>query len=284
MKNFISKIIFFSILLVIIIFLIRLFFRHIEMKINYNIAPENSVAVIGHSHPQTSVNDSYISEKISKNVKTYGVSGQSMFWTIVGARKLKHQGTKHFIIELTNSSYFTGWKTTDIKRGLKESTKINFLETKELFSLFAKDFIFTTKLLFKEPFPRKKVRGSYLKHNVLFKKEIVKENIENIFIEDFDDKIIHQFIKSNDSLSFVIFRAPQHPEYYNFVGKENEKQFIKNMNSFNKYKNCIVMDFGHKYKADSLFADLGHMNYKGATVFSEFLADSLIKKSKYYKN
>jgi hypothetical protein len=284
MNRFISKIIIFLTLLVVVIFSMNLFFRCIEMKMNYNIAPKGSVAVIGHSHVQTSVNDSLLSQKISKNVKNYGVSGQSMFWTIIGARKLKHQGTKHFIIELSNSSYFTGWKATDQKRGLQESSKVYFLKPNELINLFAKDFVFTTKLLLKEPFPKKKVRGKYVKHKFSFTKDIVKENDEDVFIQDFNDKIIHEFIKSNDSLSFVIFRAPQHPEYYNYLGGEDEKKFIKNLNSFDKYKNCRVLDFGHTYKSDSLFADLEHMNYKGAAIFSELLADSLMNIQEYDKN
>ena len=46
------------------------------------------------------------------------------------------------------------------------------------------------------------------------------------------------------------------------------------------------MDFGYKYKSDSLFSDLGHMNNSGATIFSSFFADTLsnIKQLQISKN
>ncbi|MFT7157889.1 MAG: hypothetical protein ACI8Q1_002913, partial [Parvicella sp.] len=45
--------------------------------------------------------------------------------------------------------------------------------------------------------------------------------------------------------------------------------------SFDKYQNCVLMDFGHIYDSDSLFSDLGHMNFRGSKVFTELLGDTL---------
>ena len=162
------------------------------------------------------------------------------------------------------------------------------MEPSEIVLLLKKDFIFTSKLLLRITTPTTKVQGNYTKHKKLFNNKIVKENLSNIYAPDFDDKVIHNFIENNDSSFFVLFRAPQHPKYYPYIGEINEKYFVDRLSSFGKYENCVIMDFGHKYNTDSLFADLGHMNYKGASVFSAFLADTLanipeLKINKYHK-
>jgi hypothetical protein len=285
MKSFLSNAVYFVLGFLMLVITVFFFSYILERKINRNILNEHSVSIIGHSHPKTSVNDSLLSQLLNKDVSNYGQNGQSMFWSIIGARKLKHQGSKTFIIELTNSTYTTGWKTTDRTRGLNESSKIYYVKQNEWQDLLRTDFTFTTELILQFPMPKTKVLGKFKKLDKSFEKKIVKENNKaNVFTPDFDDEIIHQFIKDNDSLNFIIFRAPQHPDMYDHIGPENENYFIDKFNSYQKYKNCQLMDFGHIYNTDSLFADLGHMNYKGATIFTEFLADTLLQLPVFKNN
>ncbi len=287
MFNFLKKIL--SFLIIFILISVSIFFisKRVEMNINNNILGENSLAIIGNSHPQTSINDSLLSQLTPFNVKNHSRSGQSMFWSIIGGKKLKFQGTKYFIIEITNSTYTTEWKTTDEQRGFRERDKRFFLEPSDWKHLFHKKPVFATKIFNTLHLPRTKLKGGFKKRKLVFTKNIVAENKikskENSFIPDFNDEIIHQFIKKNDSLFFIVLRVPQHPGYYTKENKENEKYYLKKISAFKNYKNCSVMDFGHKYKADSLFADFGHMNYNGSTVFSTFLADTISKIPKLFK-
>jgi hypothetical protein len=280
MHKILNETLVFATLLFIILSLLFCVFLFVEMKINKNIRDSNSLAVIGHSHPARAIDDGILGDLISLPVNNYSSGGQSMYWSIIGGRKLKYQGVKYFIIELTNSTYTTGWKTTDNKRGSWEVTKKYFLNMGDWLNLFKTNFKFTIKLFLQPSIPKQKLRGGFVKSERKFKNKIVKENVVNSnisgFRSDFDDNIIHEFIAKNDSLFFIILRVPQHPRFYDLKGANNEKFYKERLNSFKGYDNCIIMDFGHKYNEDSLFADLEHMNYKGARVFTKFLSDTLL--------
>lgn len=275
MIKFLIKLSSFSILFLLVYIFSFFIFRSIEKKINSNI-DENSLAIIGHSQPATSINDSLINTLTSLKVTNHGSGGQSMFWSIVGGRKLKYQGTRYFIIALTNSSYTTGWKTVDAIRGLREVNKKYFLNNYDWFFLLKKNFKFTIHLFFKPVIPKQKVSGKFK----ILKKQFVKENTNDsnigIFHPDFEDDIIHQFIENNDSVFFIVLRTPLNPEAIVQMKKGNEQHFQERLTAFKEYSNCKIMDFGHKYSNDSLFADMAHMNYNGASIFTQFLVDTLL--------
>lgn len=275
MKRFLIK--FFSFLLGLAVLQIFVFFllRSIELDLNKK-RDSQSIAIVGHSHAHVGMDDELLERYLKVPIDNYGVGGQSMFWSVIGARKLQYQGVRSFIIELTNNSYTTGWKTTDYTRGLREAKKKYFLSADEWSSLIRNDMKFTLNLFSKVSLPSIEVQGGYKKNDRKFNGKLVVENRGSHEREvDFDDSVIHNFICEHDSVSFVIVRAPQHPDYYKLLSDADELFFLAKLNDFKKHDNCLVMDFGHIFSEDSLFADLDHLNNKGADLFSSILADSL---------
>lgn len=277
MKKFLTKTVnVLSLTLITVCFLYSVFYL-IEKKINKQNIESNKLAIIGHSHPKHAINDSIISDKLAIKTKNYGVNGQAMFWSIMGARKLKIQGYNFFIIELTNNTYTTDWKKVDDKRMVGEIHKKFFIKKGEWFELLKKAPLETFKLFSKQILPRTRVRGEFTSLNTKYQPKIIKENLNNRFKPDFDDVLIHDFIRSNKKSKIILIRSPQHPDYYKNIDPNNERYFLNKIKQFKKYKNCIILDFGHIYKSDRFFSDPGHMNNIGGKEYSNFLGDTLRK-------
>ena len=91
-------------LLCAIIFLAQL----IDIRLNtHKNSNKNDIVFIGHSNIQYALNDSLISEKLNTKCINYGTGGQSLFWTVISARKHKLQGINNFIISLDEVTYVT---------------------------------------------------------------------------------------------------------------------------------------------------------------------------------
>ena len=279
MKNFIKKTTLLIILLIAISFLQYFIFGIIEKTKYRDSYPENSLAIIGHSHPSCAINDSLLSRDLGITCENHGVNGQGMFWSIIGGRKLCNQGLKHVLIEVSNNTYTTNWKTVVERRALNELHKKYFIKPTEWLDLLHSNPTVTIKLFMRQTLPRKRVTGSFFKNKLTFVPKQVEENSldsgDYKFKVDFNDEIIHNLIEENPSISFFVIRAPQHPRLYDNLTDSNEHYLINQLSKFRKHKNCIVMDFGHTYSEDKLFADLGHMNNTGADIFTKHLADSL---------
>ena len=251
----------------------------IDHQINKNIYQADKVAILGNSHAKTAINDSILTNNSNVSYTNYGVNGQSMFWSIVAGRKLYHQGVRNFIIELNNGSYTSGWKTTDKPRGSREFYNRHYITFSEWKSLYKQDVLFTIRMFSYLHLPTKKISGGYEKLTKEFSNQIVKENVsvlkEDTINIDFDDAMLHEFIKSHPDATFFILRVPQHRNFYQRISPQLEKKFQNKIAHFSRHSNCDVIDFGHTFNNDSLFADIGHMNFKGSHQFSYQLLDSL---------
>ena len=69
-----------------------------------------------------------------------------------------------------------------------------------------------------------------------------------------------------------LIRSPQHPKY---IYCENEEQLQKILKT--RYSQLFYLDFENFYLINDDYADLEHLNYKGAKKFSLFF-DGLLKK------
>ena len=85
----------------------------------------------------------------------------------------------------------------------------------------------------------------------------------------FIDKIVE--ICENKGIKLFLIRSPQHAKYTFY---SNEKVLQKIMNT--RYKKNYFLDFNNFPLANDEFADLEHLNYKGARKFSLFF-NSLLK-------
>ena len=280
MKTFIIKTILSIIVFAGIIFVSHFILGQVE-KVHYmESSSKNSLSIIGNSHPKCAINDGILSQHLNIKCKNNSVNGQAMFWSIIGGRKLCHEGLSYVVIELSNNTYTNNWKATVKGRAVAEIHKKYFLKKHEWFELAKTDFPLSLQLFTTQVLPRKRVRGEYFKNKGTFIPKLVNENNTNAFdfaeTVDFNDDIIHDLILENPKTSFFIIRAPQHPLYYEVIAKENEALFLKKIKKFKKHENCRVMDFGHLYDNNELFGDLEHMNHYGADKFTQILADSLV--------
>ena len=277
MNRFIKNIALILVLITFFYLSLLCFLWFFENEYNKNVSKEK-VVMIGHSHIEYGLNDSLLSEKLGVEFANFGRGGQSLFWSVISAKKHKVQGVENFIILLSNNSYTTGWKTFDKDRGVRETYLKNFLEKEDIFYLIKNDFNFGIKTLFKLKLPTRYIPGQFNKGNKPFEDKIVAANVN--LKPDFTDEVLHKFIRSNDSFNFVIVRLPLHIDSYNRI--YNETLFVEKLNNFKKYNNVIVLDYGHllgteEAKLDSLFMDFGHLNFRGANVVSEVLLDTLLK-------
>lgn len=253
--------------------LVFLGLRSIELSTNEDIK-KSEIAIIGHSHVEFSVNDSLLSKRLGLNFVNYGRGGQSLFWSLISAKKLRHQGVKDFVILLTNNSYTTGWKTFDSKRGKRETYLKNFMSANDFIYLFESDFLFTSQNFFHFDWPTRHIHGQYSKGKRKFEPRITKANLRQIV--DFDDELLHKFITENPNLRIVLLRAPLHPDYYNIIQSEKlEGSFLHRLKKFEQYKNVLILDYGHLLNKNRFFMDYGHLNEIGSFELTSVMSDTL---------
>ncbi|MFT6843499.1 MAG: hypothetical protein ACJASR_002281 [Psychroserpens sp.] len=165
---------------------------------------------------------------------------------------------------------------------MREIEKKYFLTPTDWLYLFKRDPSFALNYFVNLKFPRTLVGGKFTPKEAKFVNEVVKENKNNHNDNiDFNDSILHEFIIQNSSIIFVIFRAPQHPNYYSTLKNSEEETFQSRFNAFESYSNCMTLDFGFDFKNDHLFSDLEHLNSVGASHFTEKFADTLRKDARY---
>ena len=277
MNKFFKNLIAFATVIILVRIITFFILNLVEKRINKDIYNCPDIAVIGNSQTRNSINDIVLGINLSKSAKNYGQGGQSMFWSIIGSRKLAHQGVDCFLINMTNSTYEDDWKTITLKRVLRESKKVYFLKLEDWIDLFKKDFFVTATLLFKIIKPSKTVKGRFGTLDLKFKNVNLSEAKEHNRREStFDDDIIHEFITENINSNIILFRAPQHPVYYKQLNY-NDDEFKSKLKSFGmRYPNCLTLDFGHYFNEDSLFMDPIHLNKEGSNIFTKILSDTLL--------
>jgi len=117
--------------------------------------------------------------------------------------------------------------------------------------------------------PRQKV-DSIIKSNEKQKKLNSTKIVVDTTNLPFVDKIAS--ICKNKGIKLFLIRSPQHPKY---AYCENEEQLQKILKT--RYSQLFYLDFENFYLLNDDYADLEHLNYKGAKKFSLFF-DALLKK------
>ncbi|MDX1462989.1 MAG: hypothetical protein R3359_08030 [Marinirhabdus sp.] len=279
MFRFVKKLVLFFVATIGLFLVVFFGTRFIEKKAYEGKFSSDVLAIVGNSHAKTALHDSIISARTPFQVKNYGVNGQSMFWTVIAARKLYHQGVRNFVFELNNGSYTSGWKTTDPARGSRAFKNKHYLTTDEWKYLWRIDSKFTSRLLFHVYWPSGSVNGEFQSLHKPFQNTLVNENKpkldRNTIQVDFDDGMLHEFIAKHPDAQVLVIRAPQHPGFYDKFTAALELEFQKRLHAFKKHENANAVDFGHALSDDIYFADLGHMNYTGALTISPRVADAI---------
>lgn len=282
MKTFIYKLLVFLVIsFVVITFVATLPAYIIKQKASFKLNENINKVVFGHSHPECAYNDSLIA-----NFKNLASSGESYFYTYQKIKKVipDNPEIKSVFIEFTNNQI--GEKMDDWIWGFEKMSNFlpiyyPFIEQKDYLLLHSNnstDFLTSVSISSKKNFVRllsldynyvKDLGGfmhldEHITKRVLMdtKKEInyksiSKENLKYL------RKII-DYCKSNN-LNVFLIRSPQHPDYH-FLNNENLFQEILR----NNFSDMEFLDFQNFFIENEYFADYGHLNYKGAEVFSKY--------------
>ena len=284
MNKLISKIVYFFIVLITFVILIVISLNYyINKNALFVLKKEPKYVVLGNSHPEFAYNDSLISE-----FSNLGKSGESYFYSYVKLKKILSQNKSISIVflEFDNNQIDKSmndwiWGEKYIKyrypiyapfMGFEENQLLlrkNFPAFQHSFALAARK---SWETIFKSDFNYTKKIGGY---TALNKSEIdslisaQKKNTEGIAqitdlpIENFRciNKILN--LCKSKNVTVYLIRSPLHPKY---KGYRNEKIFLDLIKT--KFPRIEFLDFSKYNLEDSEFADLEHLNYKGAKKFS----------------
>ncbi|WP_320814522.1 hypothetical protein [Flavobacterium sp.] len=251
--------------------------------------------ILGHSHPEEAFNDSLI-----QKAQNFARGGEQYFYTYLKAKKLieSNPNIKVVFLELTNnqlSPEMRVWIEDFQKNVVNIPNYSPVMDFKDHLFVFQKNPLAYIKA--QEIVIKKNLNFTFLEKKDIFKQrdwgsfyanprekaDSIIKSIENdkekkpsftVQTDDinlvFIDKII-KLCKKNE-VKLYLTRCPQHIKYP-FYGNENElKKIIAT-----RYSSIPFLDFNSFYLSNNDFADLEHLNYKGAGKFSLFF-DSLLKK------
>lgn len=295
MKRFIKRIFVFSLLtFIMLIGIIVSSNILINKDSNFSIDKNYAYIVLGHSHPEEAFNDSVI-----QKTKNFARGGEHYFYTYLKAKKIieSNPNVKVVFLELTNNQI-----STDMTKWIEDTQK-NLVNIPNFAPVMTfEDHSFLIK---QNPWSYFKSQEMVIKNNLNFllyrKKNILDQRDWGSFYANPRQKV-DSIIKSNEkqkklnstkivvdttNLPFVdkiasicknkgiklfLIRSPQHPKY---VYCENEEQLQKILKT--RYSQLFYLDFENFYLINDDYADLEHLNYKGAKKFSLFF-DGLLKK------
>lgn len=285
MKSFIHKTILF--LSISILFISLVFYSTnsvIRKKSSFTLKVPVKNVIFGHSHPAYAFNDSLISD-----FKNLAQSRQSYFYSFIKARNvlLQNSSINTVFIEFSNNQItkeMDNWIWDDLSISNRLPTYLPFMNKDEIQLIYqnnSKSFVAGCSKSFRENiieiFSLKydytnKIGGyKWLKRNKtdsILNAEPVSET-NNHYNElsfknlEFLEKTINYCIKND--IKVYLIRSPQHKKY---KVRLNEETFTKIRNE--RFKNIEFLDFNNFPAKNSEFADLDHLNHRGATKFSKW--------------
>ena len=303
MKRFLIKLSFFSLSLIIPILLVvlgELIIKNCEKF--WKIPDDKDCIVLGHSHPECAFNDSLI-----QNLINLSLSGEAYLYTYTKLKKLieSNKQLKTVFIEFGTNNFHESmdlwtWDNEHLNYNLPkyfaiiDKTEIRLLRnnnSKLFFSVTPRNYIKEIgysyyNLLFNgnRVISNKRRYGGYLylirnkiDSLVNIDQEIItNKNSNDIPIKTSNTNILYlnkilELCKQNKITAYLI-RTPVHKMYSNQQEEEIYKCILNN-----EFSNSTFLDFKAFPLTDDEFGDFGHLNYKGAEIFSRWFSKLLSK-------
>lgn len=278
-----------------IIYLITIYcFNNLVIKYkNFDFSNLN-VLILGDSHAGTSLNPDYF-----KNSKNISLNSESYIPSYLKLKLILQRCTIDTVLLSFSPHNLSG------SNDLKFSDKWNKLYYYRYYSLFSRDILITMNfnlLEYLSIYIEKMFLFPNVNHleNLIGSFNKVKNNLSNLSIEE--KKLSanqrlerHYFNKgellhiSNSCINYLdsivtlcrsknielfLISPPIHSMYFNSIPKLfqdaflNEKARLENMNQ-------TIYDYTNETFDDSLFADINHLNFNGANVFSNIIRKRL---------
>jgi hypothetical protein len=261
---------------------------HHTIKHNGKEVNGKSVFILGNSHPQCAINDSFL----DRHMMNLAQGGEPLFYTAVKANEiLKNTNADTIVIEFTNNSLTTIDWVLDDNRLLDAYQKHfpNMTLAQQEF-LFRNNFSKSLKaIMFMDPVKlirydqldggyraNEKVADFRAISEVQERAGINKNKSYREVLENQNPESLYRLIRENPSIRFILTRLPMHHTY----PLTNEIQFQHFVQKMTSEENCTFIDF-HKAVTlpDSCFMDYEHLNRTGAAVFTPIF-DSVIRGSR----
>ena len=297
MKTFIKHILFYIALFTGLILTVDFFTSSIINKYaNFKLAANPRYVILGHSHPECAFNDSLIPD-----LKNLSASGEAYFYTYFKAKKILEQNPsiEIVLIEYTNNQItpeMDAWTWYDENFSDKYSKYAPFMALTDQFILmqnnpkgYLNSFSYSNRIKLNKVMGRKydfttSIGGyKFLVRNRTdsllkllntsntrnLKHDRAAESSKNISATSL------VYLKKTIELckrygkKVLLVRSPQRMEYT--ASYNNESTYKKILSDH--FSTIEYLDFSNFPLANSEFGDLGHLNYKGARVFSEWIAE-----------
>lgn len=290
MKDYIIKtFVFIIILFTVLLSIVLISSYYVNKKSNFKLSKDIHSIILGHSHPEMAYNDSLIT-----GFKNLGHSAETFFYTYYKLKKVVSNNPQisTVYLEFSNNqieavmndwtwgkdylSYrypiynaFIDLEGQELLISHNMETYLNSISlatSNNLQWLSKKDFKFLKRMGGYE-FTKRTDLDSLLatdfKQNPQYaysKTTLANENLK------YAQKIV-SFCKSNN-LNLKLIRTPQHPS---LPVLRNEERFQNVKDSL--FGDIEFLDFNNFTLENDEFADLDHLNYKGARRFSKFFND-----------
>lgn len=277
MKRFLSQLGLFVFLFIFIvggIFIFEKFFAQAKLK------SENSIIVVGHSHPETAINDSLIAGLVN-----FSSSGEAYNYNLYKTRFLLQENPhiKTVFIEVTNNNIEPGqdlWVAGEEKMRHYLPRRIQFMNWGELIFLYKANPDAVIKTFF--PVIQQRFTGLFkgfdYRDDLGGYRHLTSELPATIQVTPSPTDSISQISKLNleflkglvnlckkRKVEVFFIRSPLHENY----PRNNEKTLKSILSS--RFGDIEFLDFSHFPLHNQDFADLEHLNQKGAAVFSIWL-------------
>lgn len=260
---------------------------------------DTSHIILGHSHPEFAFNDSLI-----PSFKNYSEGGESFLYTFQKAKFIAEfrPDVKTVFIDFSNNSFdnekriddeltmqkffaiYNPFMNMEDNMLLMRANLSAYISTiaktslKNFLAIFTQDFNYADKIGEFVPRYDNNIDSLHVSTFVIHRK--VDNQIDKYISNPTPDMIylrrVLNLYKKNNTDVFLI-RSPVHPKW---PGYENELTYQTVRNEF--FGDIEYLDFSEFPLYDSEFADLQHLNHKGADKFSEWFSQimdaSLLKK------
>ncbi len=284
-KPFLNRVlIFLGILMVFTLGLLYSVHKMVDGKAEFKLNNEIKYLFLGHSHSECALNDSLIS-----NSKNLSESGESYFYTYQKIKKLLPQNPSitHVLVEFSNNQIeevMNDWIWDDKHISYMLPRYAPFINLEDHILLIQNNYSsyynYSGQSL-RNDFTRISNNDYNFSHSIggyrwlkrdkidslltTVNKEKIDQSTSSISIKNIDylQKIV-RFCR-NQQVQICLIRSPQH-QYY--PDRYNEETFaeIRQKN----FSTIDFLDFNNFPCTNNEFGDFGHLNYKGAHVFSSW--------------
>jgi hypothetical protein len=290
MKKFIKRGIVFLLLTLIVLLSLGISSVLItQQTFNYSICEDKNILIVGNSHTECGIND-----KVLKRSTNLSKSASSFFYHYI---KLKSFSSKNSHIDtiIVSLNYDDLWEIRedrflgDERIEQKMNQNIFMFAIEDYFDLLKANpvSVILQSLVMYSEFYNLQIEGRSLIGGYKILERYKLEQAKEIFWEGKEEdgsgvisqselKYLIRVYKYCEShhLKLILINTPLHP----LLEKELNKHEKDHIDLINKnMPNASYLNHANFVLPDSAFSDLSHLNYKGATIYSQYLQEQFDK-------